>query len=361
MRKLVLESPVDAEITIEGRRYLYFGGTNYLGMSGRHEIAAAAKQAIDSYGLSSSASRTSTGTNRLHLEVESALSTFADTEDTVIVSSGFLAMQSLLEGVVKEDDLLFLQKSAHPSIRQAVRLTGLDFQEFDIGRLEQIRSVSKTVRRVLVIAEGIAPLTGEVLPLPGLVDLFRNHDFRILIDDAHGLGVVGATGRGTAEFHQCQSGNILVCATLSKAFGAFGGCVLSGKELGERIRERSLAYICGSPPSAPDLGAALAAIQLVTNQPELIHRLHNNVSILKEGLKRLGLPVGDTHVPIVPLALDRAQRMVDLSAELFSQGIVAPFLNYPGSPKDGLIRLVVTASHKREQIELLLSCLEKLL
>jgi len=359
MIDVVLESPSSEEIIIGGKVYLYFGGTNYLGMSARREVADGAKRAIDLFGMSSSASRTSTGTNRLHLELESALSRFAATEDAVLLSSGFLAMQSLLEGIAGKDDILLLQNSAHPSIRQAAKLTGLRCHEFETGGCLEGREVLKTKERVLVVAEGVSSLTGAVFPLPGLLALLEGCDFKILIDDAHGLGVAGMNGRGTAEFHGCESKQIIACGTLSKAFGSFGGCVLSDKQVGEAIRKRSFAYICASPPSAADLGAALSAIKLVTANPKIIHQLHANAARLKRGLSELGFPVDENHIPIVPIHLGSSQQMRELSERLFAAGILAPYLNYPGSPKGGLIRLAVTASHTKAQIERLLDALAR--
>jgi len=361
MRKIVLEGATAEEVTIEGRIYLYFGGTNYLGMSARPEVAAGAREALASFGLSSSASRTSTGTNRLHLEVESALSRFAGTEDAIVLSSGYLAMQSLLEGVVEEDDILLLQNSAHPSIRQAAALTRLPCHEFDVSDLAQVQESKSSSHRLLVLAEGISSLTGAAFPLPEMLELLDGSQFRILIDDAHGLGVVGKQGRGTADYHGIRSGSILTCATLSKAFGAFGGCVLPSKDIGERIRARSFAYICAASPSGPDLGAALSSIQLLTDQPEIIQRLHENAHQLKGGLARMGLPMEENHIPIIPITLDSPKQMMDLSEGLFASGILAPYIDYPGSPEGGLIRLAVMASHTSEQINRLLDSVKRLL
>jgi len=360
MKKIVLEGPTAEEVTIQGRVYLYFGGTNYLGMSARAEVAEGAKQAISSFGLSSSASRTSTGTNRLHLQVESALSKFCGTDDAIVLSSGYLAMQSLLEGVMEEDDFLLLQSSAHPSIQQAAKLTGLPCREFDVSNLAEIQRGFDSRRRVLVIAEGVSSLTGAVFPLPETMELLEKVHFKILIDDAHSLGVAGEHGKGTANFHRCESADIVACATLSKAFGAFGGCVLSDGEIGERIRSRSFAYICASPPSAGDLGAALASIQLVTEQPGIIWKLHQNVHRLKDGLSQLGFQVEKNHIPIIPIILDSPEQMMALSERLFASGILAPYLNYPGSPEGGLIRLAVTASHTTGQIDRLLNAMKRL-
>jgi 7-keto-8-aminopelargonate synthetase-like enzyme len=361
MKSIVLEGPTAEEVTIEGKVYLYFGGTNYLGMSARPELAEGARKAISSYGLSSSASRTSTGTNRLHLEVEAALRGFAGSEDAIVLSSGYLAMQSLLEGSVAEDDLLLLQNSAHPSIRQAARLTDLPCFEFSVSDLAQVQEFCGRGQRLLVIAEGVSSLTGEVFPLPAMLDLLKAARFKIMIDDAHGLGVAGTNGRGTPEYHDCCSAEILTCSTLSKAFGAFGGCVLSDRRTGAGIRARSLAYICASPPSAADLGAALASIQLVSKEPEIIRRLHLNAHLLKEGLGQIGLQVEKNHIPIVPIVLKNPERMMELSQGLFTSGILAPYLNYPGGPEGGLIRLAVTATHTAEQIDRLLVSLKGLL
>ena len=365
MKEIILQSPVGPEVTIEGKRCLYFGGTDYLGMANRPEVLSAARSALESFGLSSSASRVTSGTTELHLALETAISSFAGTEDAVLICSGYLSMCALLEAAAGKDDTILLQDSAHPSIRMAARNTGLPCLEvdpFDLDLLaETIRRAKVKNGRLLVAAEGVTPLTGRVFPLPEALDLLEERNALVLLDDAHSFGVLGGRGRGTAEYYGMIDSRVLYCATLSKAFGSGGGCVPGSRELTDRVRSLSNAYLTSSPPPAPVLGAARAALELASGSNGLVDRLHRNAALLKQGVRDLGLPVEPTPVPIVPIWFDKSEKMQRISERLFEMNILAPYGNYPGSPEGGLIRLAVTAAHTTDHIRFFLDCLKKIL
>ena len=365
MDRFVLQGPVGPEIIIEGKSYLFFGGTDYLGMAGRPELARGAEKAVARYGISSSSSRISIGTTELHLELEKVISRFAGTEDAVVMATGYMGMDALLSAVLEKDDMILIQHNAHSSIREAVAVrtpSCLEFKIEDLGTLEEaLGKISGEVGRIIVVAEGVSPLFGTVFPLPEVLKILMERNLLVLLDDAHAFGVLGEHGRGTAEFHGCSQTNVHFCATLSKAFGAFGGCVPGSLRLTEALRKRSLAYQGATPPPAPVVGAALASFEYFAENPELLQKLRDNAGLLKQGLARLSLPAENPSVPIAPLCLGSTEKMQNLCERLLEQGILAPFSTYPGSPEGGMIRLAVSAVHTPEQIKFLLDCLEKYL
>lgn len=365
LEKIVLQGPVGPEVLVNGKRYLYFGGSDYLGMSARKQVLAGARAAIKSFGVSSAASRVSSGTNTLHLELESAIASFAGMQEAVIFSSGYLGMRVLVEGAALPGDRVLLQENAHSSIKEAIVLSGLETRTFRLDDLDGLRGMLKSQvkgsGRLLVVGEGVSPLMGTIFPLPEVLEILDGYDALVLLDDAHAFGALGATGRGTAEYYGLSQDDrrFHCCATLSKAFGAFGGCVAGSSGLIDAIRERSMVYVCGTPPPAPVLGAALAAVNLAAGKPRILEKLRGNVARLKKGLLALGLDADSTPAPIIPVCLNDPARLRKISAGLESDGILAPFMTYPGSPAEGMIRVAVSALHTREQIQRLLDSLAR--
>lgn len=362
--KIVLQGPVGPEVLVNGKKYLYFGGSDYLGMSSREQVLAGARAAIERFGVSSAASRVSSGTNMLHLELESALAAFSAEEEAVIFSSGYLGMHVLLEGVAREGDHVLLQEDAHSSVKEAVVLTGLPCDTFSLIDLEGLAAAVKNLAgaggRLLVVGEGVSPLMGTIFPLPEVLERLEGVEALVVLDDAHSFGTLGKNGRGTAEnFGLSGDQRLRRCATLSKAFGSFGGCIAGSQSLIDSIRERSMAYVCSTPPPAPILGAALASVRLAAERPQLLEKLRRNVAQLKNGLRGLGLTADSTPVPIIPVCLDDAAQLRNIFAGLESDGIIAPLMSYPGSPAHGMIRVAVSSLHTELQIQSLLDSLAR--
>ena len=365
LKPIVVQGPMGPRIRVEGREYLFFGGTDYLGFAARPEVREGAHRAIDGFGISSSSSRSSMGTNELHLALEKAIGRFAGSRDAVIMGSGYLAMNSLLSGALEKGDLVLLQRDAHASIVEAVRARLDGWLEFDLDRpdrlAELIREKAPAEGRVVVVGEGVAPLFGRVFPLNEVLEVLSDHKHLVLLDDAHGFGVLGQRGRGTVEHTGCAGREVMACATLSKAFGTYGGCIPAERETADRIRSRSLVYQCSTPLPAPLAGAALAAFEYVEDHPEIFARLKANSRLLKAGLAEVGIPTDHPEVPIVPVCLGGAQATRRLSQRLFERGIIAPYSIYPGSPEGGMVRLAVSAAHDEEQIRQLVAAVKEVI
>ncbi len=362
---IIIDGPVGPEVSIDGKRFLYFGGTDYLSMAGRQELRQGAIRALERFGVSSSAARSSSGTLSIHLELESKVAAFAGTGAAVNYSSGYLGMAILLSGLLEPGDTVAVHRDAHASIRDAVRAWAPGYVEFELDDLESLaRELKKAGSdgRVVVACEGVSPLFGRVFPLPEMLSLLEGREYLVLIDDAHGFGVLGERGRGTASHYGIESERVLSCATLSKAFGSFSGIVPVAVDLAEGIRNKSVVYQCSSPPPAPICGAALAAFDYLGAHPELLDSLRANNRLLRSTLRALGLDLPDLPTPIVPLtSCGDGPSPEQLSGHLFKQGILAPFTNYPGSPQGGMVRLAVTAGHSASQIERLGEEIGKLL
>jgi 7-keto-8-aminopelargonate synthetase-like enzyme len=361
---IVLEGSVGPEVSIDGKRFLYFGGTNYLSMAGREELRQGAIRALEQFGVSSSAARSSSGTLSIHLELENKVAEFAGTGAAVNYSSGYLGMAILLSGLLEPGDTVAVHRDAHSSIRDAVRAWAPGYVEFELDDLESLAVELKKISgdsRVVVACEGVSPLFGRVLPLPELLAMLAGREHLVLIDDAHGFGVLGDRGRGTASHFAVESERVISCATLSKAFGSFSGVVPVTAGLAERIRERSVVYQCSSPPPAPICGAAISAFDYLGAHPELFEVLRANNRLLRTTLSALGLDVPDLPTPIVPLTDCGGPSPEQLNRHLLNNGILAPFTHYPGSPQGGMVRLAVTAGHTAAQIERLGEEIGKLL
>ena len=353
VRRIVLYSKVGPEVTICSRRFLYFGGTDYLGMAGRDEVIRGAAEVLEKFGVSASAARTSSGTLQVHLELEKCIARFSGSESAVIYSSGYLGIAMLVSGLLEDTDTVFVQQDAHSSIMDGLRSQGVEFRTYELGNLDSLACQLDSLpagNRAVVIGEGVSPLFGRIFPLDQIIGILKDREQLVLLDDAHGFGVLGEGGRGTAAIGGGSVDNVVTCATLSKAFGSFGGVIPVSRASAEAIQRNSMVYQCSTPVPAPICGGALAAFGYLEKHPELLTNLAANNRRLRDGLKRLGLTVPDSPAPIIPLVDCGEIKPQALSDHLYDAGILAPFTKYPGSPENGMVRLIVTAGHSEEQI-----------
>jgi 7-keto-8-aminopelargonate synthetase-like enzyme len=263
-----------------------------------------------------------------------------------------MGMAILLSSLLQSDDTVLIQRDSHASIMDAARAWAPRFREYDLDTLSTLqRHLEKVSKgRVIVAGEGVSLLFGKVFPLPEVIRILDGREYLVLLDDAHGFGVLGGNGQGTAEHFNLKSENILSCATLSKAFGSYGGTVPVNARQARTIRENSPVYQCSTPIPAPICGAAIAALRYVRKNPAIIIKLAENNRELRKVIASLGFEVDDSPAPIVPLIQCGGLKPRQLSERLFDAGILAPFSTYPGTPRDGMVRLAVTAGHNKEQI-----------
>ncbi len=378
----LMQSAPGAETIIDGRCYLYFGGTGYLGLQGHPEVIRAACEAAEQYGLGSATARSGFGSTPPVMELERQAARFFDMEEAFHVMSGYVANHVLVLALEGCFEAVFVDELSHYSIREAVRLSGRPVYSFrhrdpdDLRR--RVREHLPARGRPLVMSDGVFAALGRIAPAWEYRDVLAEYPGAILaMDDAHGLGVLGNNGRGTYEHvglwksvngalpqPSGMSGglHLLQCGTLSKAAGGFGGIVPGSLSLVERLRATSPYYSGASSTPIPVAAASARGLLLMRTQPELRERLWTNVRVVKTGLRKLGLDADTTAVPIIPLTVGTAENMQRIHATLRERGILIPYMpTYSGLGPAGALRLAVFATHTEVMLTRLLDELGRLL
>jgi 7-keto-8-aminopelargonate synthetase-like enzyme len=374
----VLQSPPGARVIIDGREYLYFAGTSYLGLAGRPEVIEAACEAVRRYGVHTATSRTGFGNNPPTLAVEHLAAQFFGTEDAFYFVSGYVGNHILIQGLGGGSAAVFIDELSHYSLKEAARLAGLPIIPFRHRDPEDLGTrLSQSLRegqRPLLMTDGVFPMTGAIAPVDEYHRVLQKFKpAAILIDDAHGMGVLGANGRGTLEHlklwrKQCNgrirpNGVLLcVCGTMSKAMGGFGGIIPGSRSFVDRARRSSHYFDGASAPPSAAAGATAKALELVMREPDLRHRLRENAGRMRRNLRELGLAVDDWPTPNIGMQIGSAGTMRRIHKELKARGILVPYIaNYAGAGKEGLLRIAVFATHTIEMIDLLVAELRRVL
>lgn len=378
----LMEGPPGPETVIDGRRYLYFGGTGYLGLQADPEVHRAAGEALACYGLGSATSRSGLGTTPPLVEAERQAAVFFHSETAFYFATGYVGNHILVQALDGTFDAIFLDELSHYCLFEAARLAGrpvVSFRHRDPGDLSNLlRARLRPGERPLVMSDGVFAGLGHLAPLTEYVGVLSGYPgSTLLIDDAHGVGVLGADGRGLYQYAglgervnvdiaeedtQASGPRLFFSATLSKALGGFGGVLPVSRRLLERIRTTSHYYEGASAPPVPVAAATARALELARTRPELRRRLAENVRLLKAGLRQLGLSVDDTPVPVVALSLGMAENMQRIHRALAGRGIMVPYLpTYSGLGPSGGLRLAVFATHSPEMIDRLLENLAAVL
>lgn len=367
IKRYLMESPPGTETVINGKRYLYFGGTSYYTLQMDPEVLKAAHEAIDRYGMHSSTSRASGGYGNtpLYEEVERAAAKFFGTEDAAYMASGYLTNVAALQVIRQQQgfDVIFQDAMGHYSIvdfSQSFGLPVVTFAHRDPGDLAaKLKANLEAGQRPIVLSDGIFPVPGEIAPVPDYIKVLEPYNGLLWLDDCHALGVIGPNGRGTYDHFGVKGDRLFYGGTMSKAFGGYGGIIPATTALAEGIRGGHIMAGATMPPSAA-AGASVKGLELLAAHSEWRVRLWANAKRLKAGLKTLGFPVNDTVVPVVSFALEKAQDMESVHDELMNRGIVVQLSHYVGAGPAGVLRMVVFATHTNEQIDRLLSTLKAL-
>ncbi len=364
-----MESPADAWMVVDGKRVLNFCTNNYLGLANNPEIKAAAKAAIDQWGVGPGAVRTIAGTQGLHLEFERRMAAFKSVEASMLVQSGFCANQAAIPALVGQDkaagvqDVIFSDRLNHASIIDGARLSGakiIVYEHCDPADLElKIKENLAQYRRGLMISDGVFSMDGDVAPLDKLYEVAEKYDVMTMVDDAHGEGVLGR-GKGIVSHFGLEGRFDVEIGTLSKAFGVMGGVIAGKSIVVEYIRQKARPNLFSSALTPADTAACLASLDYIERHPELVDRLWDNAEYFKQGMARLGLDTGLTQTPIVPVMLGDVGLAKTFSAKLFEYGVFAMALGFPTVPQGkARIRVMNTAAHSREDLDQGLAVFEK--
>ena len=357
---LTMESFSGNTIQSEGHQYSYFAGNNYLGLANHPKLIRAANEGIRDFGLNFAASRQTTGTSTIHLELEELLARFKQQDDAIVYASGYLGNKILLHALRGEYDAIFADQSAHSSILDGFPsdISEIYFYEhLNSKDLEYLINKHKSVKP-LVITDGIFALTGEISPLDQIYPIVEKYNGLLVIDDAHATGVLGENGKGTPEHFQLDDApRIFQTETMSKAIGVYGGFISANKAVIQNIRDNSHVYGASTALPPPMVAAACAAIKIITNEPERREKMLMNALKIREEVKDLGYNTTDSIAPIIPLMFDNQNDASGLSDYLKTKGIIAPFVTYPVKTVQYIVRITVSATHTEQQINELLNVL----
>lgn len=351
-----ISSPQGARLIVDGKRVLNFCSNNYLGLANHPQITAAAAKAVEKFGVGPAAVRTIAGTTDLHLQLESRLAKFKGVESAITFQSGFNANVATIPALVGKDDAIFSDELNHASIIDGCRLAGariVRYAHCDPHDLERaFQDERGKYGRALVVTDGVFSMDGDVTPLDKIYAVTDKHDAILMVDDAHGEGVLGKGGRGIVDHFGLHGKVDVEIGTLSKAFGVVGGVVAGNPLVVEWLRQRGRPFLFSSAMTAPDVAACLAAIDILEASTELVDKLWENTRYFKEALKQLGFDTGQSVTPITPIMLGEAPVAQQFSRELFENGVFAMALGFPTVPRGkARIRVMISAAHSRQDLD----------
>jgi 8-amino-7-oxononanoate synthase len=363
-RVMVVDSHDAPRVRIKGRDMLLLCSNDYLGIANHPALRQAAVQAMERHGFGSGASRLVSGTSSVHGSLENRLALFKGTEAALVFNSGYAANTGIIPAIAGAGDVILSDSLNHASIIDGCRLSKADVRVFrhkDVGHVETLLKEVSNARRKVIVTEGVFSMDGDIAPLKDLTSLSEKYDAILMLDDAHGAGVLGETGRGTVE-HFGLSGRVPVqMGTLGKAFGSFGAYAAGSKDLINMLinHARSFIYSTALPPAV--CAASLAAIDIVEHDSERRARLWKNRSRFVNGLKSIGISTGDSETPIIPIVIGDSGRALRVAERLFECGIYAPAIRPPTVPINAArIRTTVTAAHTDKEIDAALDIFRRL-
>ena len=358
-----IDSPMDGRVTIDGREMLNFCANNYLGLANDSRIKQAAKDAIDAYGVGPGAVRTIAGTMTLHNVLEEALARFKKAEACVTLQSGFTANLATIPALVGRDDVIFSDRLNHASIIDGCRLSRakiVAYEHSDSADLERQLLTHTNYKRRLIVSDGVFSMDGDIAPLDELTDLAEKHNCLLMVDDAHGEGVLGTGGRGIVDHFGLHGRVDIEIGTLSKAFGVVGGLVAGKRSIIDWLKQRGRPFLFSSAMTVPNVGACIEAVKILSESDELVSRLWRNAEFLKHSMQTLGFDTGQSTTPIIPIMLGEATLAQQFSKRLFDEGVFAMAIGYPTVPRGAArIRVMNTAAHSADDLEQALTVFEK--
>lgn len=358
--------PLDAtegtEVTVNGHKVIMIGSNNYLGLTTHPKVLEAAKRGIDLYGPSCTGSRFLNGTLKLHLELESRLAAFMGKEDAIVFSTGMQTNLGAISSLMGRNDIVVVDKEDHASIVDACRLglgTVKRFVHGDLGQLDRILGKIPKEHGVLVVVDGVFSMAGDIVDLPKVVGICKRHGARLYVDDAHSIGVLGG-GRGTAAHFDLVNDVDITMGTFSKSFASLGGFVVGERDVIDYIRHTARSFIFSASLPAPNVMAAMAALDIMESEPEHVLRLWENAHFMMKGFSELGFNIGATQTPIIPVIVGEDEVCFAFWKELFENGLYTNPIISPAVPKGmALLRTSYMATHTKDQLSKALEIFRK--
>jgi glycine C-acetyltransferase len=350
-----LEGPMDARVIIDGRELLNFCANNYLGLANHPRLREAAKRAIDQYGIGPGAVRSIAGTMSIHDQLEKRLAEFKGAEAVITMQSGFTANLAVIPALVGKGDVIFSDQLNHASIIDGCRLSRaqiVGYAHNDVADLHRKIAETTEYGRRIIISDGVFSMDGDIAPLPELYEVAREHDILLMVDDAHGEGVLGRGGRGIVDHFDLHGKVDIEVGTMSKAFGVMGGLIAGKRVIIDWLRQRARPFLFSSAVTVPDAAACLEAVDMLEASDDLVKRLWANADFFKQQLSGMGFDIGHSTTPIVPVMLGDAKLAQDFSKALFANGVFAMAITYPTVPQGkARIRVMNSAAHSQQDLE----------
>ncbi|NPV82892.1 MAG: pyridoxal phosphate-dependent aminotransferase family protein [Candidatus Aminicenantes bacterium] len=350
-------------VKVRGREMILIGSNNYLGLIDHPKVMQAAKEAIDRYGVATCGSRFLTGTIDLHEILEERLARFMNKEAAVTFSTGYQTNLGIISSLAGKDDVVITDRMDHASIIDACRLSKAEVKKFkhnDRHDLERVLSEIPDNKGKLIVVDGVFSMEGDIADLPGIVPLAKKYKARIMVDDAHGLGVLGKHGRGTAEHFGLEDEVDLVMGTFSKSFVSIGGFVVGKKKVVSYIKHHARSLIFSAAATPASVAAVLAALEVIETEPERRERLWQVTNFMRESFQKLGFNTGPSQTPIIPILIGDDEKCFAMWKTLRDEGIFTTPVIHPAVPHgQALIRTSYSANHTDEELHLILAAFEK--
>jgi 8-amino-7-oxononanoate synthase len=360
----VIEENHGPEVVIGGKRVIMTGSNNYLGLSIDPRVREAAIKATERYGSTCSGSRYLNGTLTLHVELEEKLARFMNKEAALVFSTGFQTNQGAIAPLMGKNDTIFCDRENHASIYEACRISYSATKKFrhnDMADLEELLENDRTRGGRLIIVDGIFSMSGDVSNLPEIIRLKKKYETQVMVDDAHGVGVLGKHGRGTSEHFGVEDDVDLIMGTFSKSFASLGGFVVSEGDVIHYIKHHSRALIFSASIPPANAAAALASLEIIEKEPERRDRLHANARRMRDGFRAIGFTVPDGITPVIPVFIGEETKSFMFCIALLENGVFATPIIPPAVPEDqALVRTSYMATHTDQQLDQVLDVFEKL-
>lgn len=351
-----ISGPQGAWFVVDGRRVLNLCSNNYLGFANTPELKEAAKKAIEEYGVGPGAVRTISGTQDIHLKLERKLAEFKHAPACIVVQAGFTANTVVVPTITGEGDVILSDELNHASIIDGCRLSRAKVVRYAHADVQDLRAKLQQekpgARRMLIISDGVFSMDGDIAPLPGIVDAADESGAMVMVDDAHGEGVLGDSGRGIVNHFKLEGRVEVEVGTLSKAFGVMGGYVAGEQVLIDYLKQRGRPFLFSTGLTPADTAAAIAAVDVLFGGDRLVRKLWDNAEYFRAGLKKAGFDTGKTETPITPVMLGDEKLATEFSRMLFDEGVFGSAIKYPTVARGkARIRCMLSAAHEKSDLD----------
>ena len=357
-----IESAQDPEVIVGGRKMVMIGSNNYLGLTNHPKVKEAAIEAIKKYGTGCAGSRFLNGTLDIHEDLEVKLARFMNKESALVFSTGFQTNLGAISALVGKDDVVIIDKMDHASIIDGCRLSfgkSKKYRHNDMEDLERILKQNGEIGKLIVV-DGVFSMEGDIANLPEIVNLAERYKAGVMVDDAHGIGVLGKNGRGTAEHFDLEDKVDIIMGTYSKSLASIGGFIAASEEVIHYVKHISRPLIFSASPPPASVAAVSAAIDIIIAEPERRSRLWENTRKMKKGFGNLGFDTGPSETPIIPVIVGEDQKAFQMGRGLHEEGVFANVAVSPAVPNGkALIRTSFMATHTEEHLERVLEAFKR--